>query len=134
MPVQITRRQVEWDRASCRGLDTKLFYLMRGELADEGFSYNYLRRMCFDCPIQKECLQIGTSMERYGFWGGLSEEERTAIYESSLHISAGHIKVLDRLKRDLQFHPGKYQELQTIVHSVKRVFGIFDFTGRPTSE
>lgn len=134
MSSQITRRQVEWERASCKGLDTNILYLMRGELAEQGFGYNHLRRMCFDCPIMKECLQIGTSMERYGFWGGLAEEERTAIYESTRVISPGNSKILQRLKRDLQVFPGKYQELQTIVHSVKRVFGVFDFTGRTIVE
>ena len=124
MHGQIKRSQVEWERASCKGLDTEMFYLMRTELLVDGLTYNHLRRICFSCPIQKECLQIGTSLERYGFWGGLSEEERTEIYEGR------QTKTLFRLKRDLQLLSTDYKYLQNIVLSVKRVFGEFDYTGR----
>ena len=124
MHGQIKRRDVEWERGSCRGLDTELFYKMRTELLEDGLGYNNLRRICFECPIMKECLQIGTSLERYGFWGGLSEEERTAIYENR------EGKIIYRLKRDLQMLGIRYQPLADIVLSVKRVFGEFDYTGR----
>ena len=124
MHGQIKRRDVEWERASCRGLDTNLFYLMRTDLLEEGLGYNNLRRICFECPIMKECLQIGTSLERYGFWGGLSEEERTAIYENR------DGKIIYRLRRDLQMLGIRYQPIADIVLSVKRVFGEFDYTGR----
>ena len=124
MHGQIKRRDVEWERASCRGLDTDMFYLMRTDLLVDGLTYNHLRRICFDCPIQRECLQIGTSLERYGFWGGLADEERTAIYENRQG------KVLYRLKRDLKLLAIDYKYLENIVLSVKRVFGEFDYTGR----
>jgi hypothetical protein len=97
---------------------------MRTDLLVDGLSYNHLRRICFSCPIQKECLQIGTSLERYGFWGGLADEERTAIYENR------EGKILYRLKRDLRLLSIDYKYLQNIVLSVKRVFGEFDYTGR----
>jgi hypothetical protein len=124
MPRQIKRKEVEWERASCLGLETDLFYLMRTDLIIEGLTYNHLRRICFDCPIQRECLQIGTSLERYGFWGGLSEEERTAIYENR------NDKIIMRLKRDLLAMRMPYHPLANIVLSVKRVFGEFDYTER----
>ena len=124
MSSQIKRTQVEWERASCRGLDTEMFYKMRTELLEDGLGYNNLRRICFECPIQRECLQIGTSLERYGFWGGLSEEERTAIYENR------DGKVMFRLKRDLQLIGMKYQPIAEVVLSVKRVYGLFDYTER----
>jgi hypothetical protein len=72
----------------------------------------------------RECLQVGTSLERYGFWGGLSEEERTAIYENRQG------KILFRLKRDLKQLAISYEFIEEIVLSVKRVFGEFDYTGR----
>ncbi len=124
MHGQIKRKDVEWERASCRGLDTDMFYLMRTDLLVDGMTYNHLRRICFECPIQRECLQIGTSLERYGFWGGLADEERTAIYENRQG------KVLYRLKRDLKMLSIDYKYLENIVLSVKRVFGEFDYTGR----
>jgi hypothetical protein len=125
MHGQITRKQVEWERASCKGVDTDTFYLMRTDLlGTEGINYNHLRRMCFACPIQKECLQIGTSLERYGFWGGLDEQERTHIYEGR------NTTIIVRLKRDLQLMNVDYEQLKSIVLSVKRVFGEFDYTER----
>ena len=124
MSGQVKRRDVDWERASCKGLDTNTFYLMRTDLLPDGLTYNHLRRICFHCPIQRECLQIGTSLERYGFWGGLSEEERTAIYENR------QSKILYRLKRDLKQLAISYEYLEEIVLSVKRVFGEFDYTGR----
>lgn len=124
MSGQIKRTDVDWERASCRGLDTNTFYLMRTDLLPDGLTYNHLRRICLHCPIIKECLQIGTSLERYGFWGGLAEEERTAIYEQKQG------KILLRLKRDLRQLGVSYQFLEEIVLSVKRVFGEFDYTGR----
>lgn len=124
MSRQIKRTEVDWELASCRGLDTDLFYTMRSDLIVEGLTYNHLRRMCFECPIMKECLQIGTSLERYGFWGGLSEDERTSIYEHKDGI------VMSRLKRDLKLLSINYDHIAKIVLSVKRVFGEFDYTGR----
>lgn len=126
MHRQITRKQVEWERASCRGVDTNTWYLARTDLFDqEQITYNHLRRICFSCPIQKECLQIGTSLERYGFWGGLDEAERTHIYEGRNSM------IIVRLIRDLELlGMMQYKELKAIVLSVKRVFGEFDFTER----
>ena len=125
MHRQITRKQVEWERASCKGLDTEIFYLRRTDLIYyQNIEYNHIRRICFSCPIQKECLQIGTSLERYGFWGGLDEQERTHIYEGK------DSTIITRLKRDLQLLDIKYQDLRSIVLSVKRVFGEFDYTER----
>lgn len=128
MSGQIKRKDVEWERASCKGLDTNLFYLMRTDLLEENLGYNNLRRICFNCPIQRECLQIGTSLERYGFWGGLADEERTAIYENRQG------KIMFRLKRDLKMLAIDYNYLEKIVLSVERVFGEFDFTGRMLHE
>ena len=126
MHGQITRKQVEWERASCKGVDTDTWYLARTDLFDqEQITYNHLRRICFACPIQKECLQIGTSLERYGFWGGLDESERTHIYEGKDSM------IIVRLLRDLELlGMMEYEELKSIVLSVKRVFGEFDFTER----
>lgn len=123
MSRKVIRKNIDWTRASCSGLDTDLFYLMRSELAVEGLTYNHLRRMCFDCPIQKECLEVATQSERYGFWGGLDEFERTYIYEGKQG------RVIFRLKQDLFTIPyavPTFEELEETVLSVTRDFGIFD--------
>lgn len=128
MSRQIRRKDVDWKRASCFGLDTDMFYLTRTELLLEGLSYNSLRRICFDCPIMRECLQIGTSLERYGFWGGLAQEERAAIYDDR------DGKVIMRLKRDLLDMRMPYRPLANIVLSVERQFNDSEYTGRRPHE
>lgn len=120
MSSEITRGDVDWDRASCRGLDTNLFYLQKTELLVEGLSFNHLRRMCFDCPIQRECLQIGSKYERYGFWGGMAEDERDHVYRNT------GTKIVERFQSDLRGMNKSYFELAEIVRSVPRDWGDFD--------
>lgn len=113
----VNRNKVEWGRASCRGLETDLFYTPRTELLIEGLNYNHLRRMCFDCPIQLECLQTATAFEPYGFWGGLSEDERRHIYAGKLDT-----RVMGWLRRDLKLLNISLSRLVQIVLSVERDF------------
>ena len=126
MSRQITRDEVDWELASCRGIDTDLFYMLRADLIVEGLSYNHFRRMCFSCPIQVQCLKVGTKLERYGFWGGLSDDERNYLHEGRKG------KTTERLHKDLEallgFSEGmdKYAELKNIVVSTTREFGDYD--------
>lgn len=116
MSGQIKRRDVDWSRGSCLGLDTQLFFSDRTALLLEGLSYHHLRRICFDCPIQKECLIIGVAHEPYGFWGGLSEEERRHVYADK------QSRTVEGLKRDLRLLGIKYDYIYGIVKSVVRDF------------
>lgn len=113
----INRKKVEWQRASCLGLETDLLYAARTELVLEGLTYNHLRRICFSCPIQKECLQVGTAYEQYGFWGGLSEDERRHIYAGKFDT-----QVMAGLRRDLEMLGKQLGTLTAIVRSVQRDF------------
>lgn len=113
----IDREAVEWERASCKGLDTELFYTSRTELLIEGLTFNHLRRMCFRCPIQEACLKVGTAFEPYGFWGGLSEDERRHIYAGLTES-----RVLTWLQRDLKEIRESLSYLATVVLSVERDF------------
>ena len=91
------RDDVDWDKASCRGLDTDIFYMHEAELLEqEGIDFMTLRRLCFRCPIWKECLTIGFKYERYGFWGGVSADERDHMVQGI--ISRKHSKLLTQLK------------------------------------
>lgn len=113
----VDRNKIEWARASCRGLDTDLFYVPRTDLLLEGLTYNHLRRMCFACPIQKDCLKAATSYEQYGFWGGLSEDERRFIYAGKFDS-----RVIGWLRNDLkQLGVGISSLVQTVL-SVDRDF------------
>ena len=91
------RDDVDWEKASCRGLDTDIFYMHEAELLEqEGIDFMTLRRLCFRCPIWKECLTIGFKYERYGFWGGVSADERDHMVQGI--ISRKHSKLLTQLK------------------------------------
>lgn len=113
----VNRNKVEWERASCKGLDTDLFYTARTDLLIEGLTYNHLRRMCFDCPIQKDCLKVGTAFEHYGFWGGLAEDERKHIYAGKFDS-----RVIAWLRRDLKYLGVGISSLVQTVLSVERDF------------
>lgn len=59
------------DAAACKGLSTDLFFPERGERVDQACD------VCDTCPVQLECLTFALdSGERYGIWGGLSENQR----------------------------------------------------------
>ena len=74
------RDSVDWEKASCRGLDTEIFYMYEDELMEKEYiSLMTLRKLCFSCPIWRECLTIGFKYERYGHWGGLAADERNHI-------------------------------------------------------
>lgn len=68
---------VDWEQASCRGVNTELFYL---EINYEAFTVNpQLRRMCTDCPILADCREYAILNENHGFWAGLTAKQRNTL-------------------------------------------------------
>lgn len=120
MPRQIKRKQVDWERASCRGLDTDMFYDHKTGLEEKGLSVNHLRRICMYCPIQHDCLTIGVAHEPFGFWGGLSEDERRHLHARK------DSKVILNLRRDLHALGLSFAKVAEHVFSVKRDFTYAD--------
>ena len=59
------------NQAACKGAETDLFYPGAGDLAIEA------QAMCAKCPVITECLEHGTTYERYGIWGGIGERPRS---------------------------------------------------------
>jgi hypothetical protein len=60
-----------------------------------------LRRLCFACPIWRECLTIGFKYERYGHWGGLAADERNHMAENQATKRVARLqKQLDELNVD----------------------------------
>lgn len=116
MPGQIKRKQVEWHRASCLGIDTEMFYDHKTGLEEKGLSLTHIRRICMNCPIQRDCLTIGVAHEPYGFWGGLSEEERR-------HIHAGkETRVTEQLRKELNSLGINYRIIVAFIRAIKRDF------------
>jgi hypothetical protein len=67
----------EWkDRAACKG-KTDLFYPedVAGTGRARATTYGQARKICEGCDVRVECLEAGRG-ERFGVWGGLSENER----------------------------------------------------------
>jgi hypothetical protein len=120
MSGQVTRREVEWERASCLGLETDLFYDHRTGLSEKGLTLQHLRRICFSCPIQRECLEIGVAHEPYGFWGGLAEDERKMLH------ARREGKVTHQLRDDLRELGLSYKKIVDHVLSIKRHFSYLD--------
>jgi WhiB family redox-sensing transcriptional regulator len=120
MSKQIKRKQVDWERASCRGIDTDLFYEHKTGMEERGLTMNHLRRICFSCPIQRDCLTIGVAHEPFGFWGGLSEEERRHMHARK------ESKALFNLRKDLRMLGISYDKILQHVFQIKRDFTYSD--------
>lgn len=62
------------EQAACQGLDVRLFY------PDGGNRSGRARRVCAGCLVRASCLEHAlTTNERWGVWGGKSEDERRAM-------------------------------------------------------
>jgi hypothetical protein len=60
--------------ASCKGMDTELFYPDKRMLPqDEARFFNML---CHTCPVREACMEWGLAHEKYGIWGGLTQDQR----------------------------------------------------------
>jgi WhiB family transcriptional regulator, redox-sensing transcriptional regulator len=68
------------DAAACRGEDLLLFFGPDGERQPEReIRERKAKEICAACPVRLECLNYAVSRpEKYGTWGGLNEDERSA--------------------------------------------------------
>ena len=94
--VMLSVKSIEWNQADCLGMDTNLFFMSREELQLEGMTYQTLRRVCFDCPIRKDCLEYAFKYERHGMFGGVTGLERDLIRRKEFNNS-----VITGLLRDM---------------------------------
>jgi WhiB family redox-sensing transcriptional regulator len=65
----------EWKQLGlCNQVDPDLWFPDRGASAREP------QRICGDCPVRAECLEYALETDqRFGIWGGTSEQERRRI-------------------------------------------------------
>lgn len=63
-----------FEGASCKGMDTQQFYPegRRAPLQQQRF----ISMVCHLCPVREACMEWGLAHEKYGIWGGLTEEQR----------------------------------------------------------
>ena len=74
-----------WDwqfEGACRRSDPTVFFHPEGERGPTRASRDQqAKAICATCPVMKECAAHALSVrEPYGVWGGLTEEDREAIY------------------------------------------------------
>ncbi len=69
----------DWARqAACRGADTTMWFPEPRQPADAA------KAVCASCPVRDECLAYAlASRQRFGVWGGLSEQERRRLDSAS---------------------------------------------------
>lgn len=71
----------EWQLdARCRGIDGSLFFHPDNERGSARESrVAAAKQVCASCPVRRACGRYALeSGERYGIWGGMTEEERRA--------------------------------------------------------
>ena len=61
------------DDATCRGLDSEMFY------AESGAAIMKAKTLCASCPVREKCLEWAIKREEFGVWGGTTARERAAI-------------------------------------------------------
>jgi WhiB family transcriptional regulator, redox-sensing transcriptional regulator len=61
------------DDATCRGLDSELFY------AESGAAIMKAKTLCASCPVREKCLEWAIKREEFGVWGGTTARERAGI-------------------------------------------------------
>jgi WhiB family transcriptional regulator, redox-sensing transcriptional regulator len=73
----------EWQLAgACRGTDPEAFFHPDGERGSTRLARERAAKaICAGCPVLITCARHAlTVREPYGVWGGLSEDDREAIY------------------------------------------------------
>ena len=93
----IAYKDVEWEKANCRGINTELFFLEEETIKHKGLEFSQVRGICFRCPIRQKCLEWAyADKENYGMNGGVSGNERRLIAEKDFDS-----RLLGALKKDL---------------------------------
>src|SRR3954465_11383148 len=77
--------------AACRGVDSSLFFHPEGERgAARSAREASAKEVCMRCPVRAECATHAlTVREPYGVWGGLTEDEREALYTTGSPVTTG---------------------------------------------
>lgn len=68
---------MEWlDDALCQGIHAHIWYPPL-EAPNPGNYYSVGKKVCFRCPVWRECLDYAKDgNETWGMWGGLTPQER----------------------------------------------------------
>jgi WhiB family redox-sensing transcriptional regulator len=106
---KVNRRNVDWDKANCRGINTEIFFVPQSEFQSRALERGVLRKVCARCPIRQQCLEVAVAYEEKGYWGGMSESERNLILEENFDTP-----VITSFKKDLIQFGLDYDEILKI--------------------
>jgi WhiB family transcriptional regulator, redox-sensing transcriptional regulator len=69
-------------QGACRASDSSIFFAADGERGVRRLEReSAAKRICARCPVLEQCRSHALRVrERYGIWGGMTEEEREALY------------------------------------------------------
>jgi len=72
------------EQGLCRSTDPLLFFHPQNERGSSRSRRDQsAKRVCASCPVRLECADYAIrAREPYGVWGGLSEDDREAIYRT----------------------------------------------------
>ena len=74
LPKDVSPPDYWQERAACYGLDAEVFFPTTEEEAGLALSY------CAACPVRELCLAWAVKNgERYGVWGGTTEQQRRRL-------------------------------------------------------
>jgi WhiB family transcriptional regulator, redox-sensing transcriptional regulator len=82
-----------WDwqlEGACRGAETSLFFHPEGERGPARRNRDAAAvAICSSCPVMQQCRAHALAVrEPYGVWGGMTEDEREAVYSRSRRLAA----------------------------------------------
>lgn len=82
--IDLVRPAGAWAaRAACRGQDTRVFFVERGEPTTEA------RRLCATCPVRDDCLDYALAANiTFGIWGGTSPLQRRQLQRTRRRTAA----------------------------------------------
>ena len=74
LPADLSPPDVWQERSACFGIDPDVFFPISEEEAGPALAF------CSACTIRSECLSWALKNgERYGVWGGLTEQQRRRL-------------------------------------------------------
>lgn len=92
--TQVARADVpRWgwqERAACRAENLELFFGPDGEARAQRLERETRAKVvCASCPVREACLRHALAVpERYGVWGGHTEEERHELRRAAARRAA----------------------------------------------
>ena len=72
------------DKASCYKFDTNIFF---EKYEDDLKLRPAIDKLCFECPVMKDCFSVGITQKEWGVWGGIYLEQGEISREFNNHKS-----------------------------------------------